>query len=776
MENKTETNSEVIINILTAVCVTLLLIIILMIIWGNRKRILGHLSNWRYRCSSCVGDDWGSTSTAFLRRHRNSCSAWWNQSTSRCSAWWNQSTNRCSAWWNQSRNRCSAWWDQSRNRCSAWQDQSKNSCSAWWKQSRSSFESWCSRLACMKTSPARLAIKLSVSSLDGASDNTEKFEGKETSTRTASLMFPPNWNRIKREELEEYLTSVVYSTVDFETEFQAIPSVFNKSIVIATMPSNIKKNRYKNILPYDDTRVVLRRPPGATGTDYINANYIRSHKQPKAYIATQGPKDTDESTLGDFWSMVWENSTNIIIMIAKLVEGNVVKVSQYWPNALGECLQYGEVWVQLKTQKRQTEYVERCFLLTCKGESREVMHYQYTNWPDHSAPKEATGFTYMVRDFYQMKRTGPLVVHCSAGMGRTGTLLLILELLVQLEDFDLIDPLKTVVALRLGRARLVENKMQYQFAHQVLLELLYGEITSYPVDGFPKQLDNIRDRLEGQYQKLKNLPQKLTVKWGSHPGHAHMNRHQSVLPVDGRQVFLYMINGQRESQYINAVRVDGVDCPDANIVTEHPLPFTLQRVWRMMYEKRVSTWVLLHAQRHDDQEYPPVLPAAGQCQTDELFIKVDHVNIHHFFTETFVSLNTKTEPSLPLKLRVLQLLTWNSEELPGNVNSLLYLLQYHLQLRQNNPASPTVFTCRDGYTACGMAVALDLVLSRIWLGGEVDVYRAVRTILLSRPQFITSLRQYVFLHDATVTFLKLTNGTTDLNDEVMADENHSVDL
>ncbi|XP_045621693.2 receptor-type tyrosine-protein phosphatase epsilon [Procambarus clarkii] len=623
--------------------------------------------------------------------------------------------------------------------------------------------------ACTKSIVRRLAGKGTEGTGGGGDTRTSESEeelearGKEAGggksddahNKVQSISSNMPSNPIRKEDLEDYLNHAIRSGV-IDDEFQNIPPQFNKPTTVAVLPCNRPKNRYKNNLPYDDTRVVLEDNPDGLRGDYINASYIRSYKKSKGYIATQGPKDFNVSTMEDFWRMVWENNTNIIVMLAKLIEGGRVKVSQYWPAALEEEVPYGDIFVKLVTQEDRLDCVQRLIMVSCGDEIRELVHYQFTSWPDHDVPQTPYSFALMVHEICKWKRTGPVVVHCSAGLGRTGTLLLVLTLVDQLTGSGQLDAPGGLVALRLGRPNLIENQAQYRFCHQVLLELLFGETTSYPVAAFPHHMERIVGNLKDEYLKLKNLPRDLTYKWGENPAHAHMNRHQHILPVDGRQVFLQMICGRPESQYVNAVRVNGVTQRDAVIVTEHPLPCTLAHVWRMMYERKVCAWVILHHHPHHQQEeYPSVLPSGGEVEMDHVMVKVENVTNHHYFTDTCVTIfPVSSRMSLPLQVNVLHLLDWDAdEELPAIPLPLLLLLEHLHELRKLSPASLTAITCSDGYSASGVVAALDLILSKVRLQGEVDIYRAVQGILFDRPQFITSLEQYVFLHEATATYI-----------------------
>ncbi|XP_063593983.1 receptor-type tyrosine-protein phosphatase alpha-like [Penaeus indicus] len=560
-------------------------------------------------------------------------------------------------------------------------------------------------------------------------------------------------NRVRREDLEAYLNYMVRRG-DLEAEFRKIPVSFKKSMNIFSAPLNRAKNRYRNNIPYDDTRVVLQSKEEG---DYINASFVQGCHDPRAYIATQGPKDYKDNTIEDFWRMVWEQHCNTVVMLARLIEGGKVKVAQYWPDDKKTQVTYGDFSISIVGEEKELDYFIRKFTLKHAGESREVTQYQFIAWPDHDVPQAPFTFSLMTLEIRRREITGPLLVHCSAGIGRTGTLLLVLVLLDQLDSEGYIDAPASVALLRQGRPMLVENQMQYRFAHQLLLEILYSDVTNYPVSDFVNLLPDLDKEIKAQYKKLKGTERNLSFKWASKPAHARLNRNLDLLPVDGRQVLLQMVNGQAESQYINAVRLNGVTQRDATVVMEHPLPETLAQAWRMIYEKKVSAWVLLNAYGEDEvEDFPPVIPE-GEMDLGFITLTLDGSQSKDFCLVSQVTLApVRSRYAVAHSVQVLQLFGWRrGAELPDCPEHLLALLKDVHEIRRKAPTSPVVFSCGDGCTASGLAAALDVILTRIDLLRDVDVYRAVQALLYERPQFIASFEQYKFLFKATAEMIKM---------------------
>ncbi|KAL1116532.1 hypothetical protein AAG570_005004, partial [Ranatra chinensis] len=236
-------------------------------------------------------------------------------------------------------------------------------------------------------------------------------------------------------------------------------------------PENRNKNRYKNILPFDDTRVkLMNTDPNEPGSDYINANYIKSDDDPdgRVYIATQGCLP---NTVVDFWTMVWQHNTRVIVMTTKEVERGKNKCAKYWPDE-GESCDYGSVTVRNVTQTSTTDYTLRELLVTDGTEERKIFHYHFQVWPDHGVPTDpgcVLNFVHEVNHCHEMTGyTGPVVVHCSAGIGRTGTFIVIHIILNYINTHGVdceIDIQRTIQMVRAQRSGMVQTEAQYKFVY-----------------------------------------------------------------------------------------------------------------------------------------------------------------------------------------------------------------------------------------------------------------------------------------------------------------------
>ncbi|ETE65402.1 Receptor-type tyrosine-protein phosphatase O, partial [Ophiophagus hannah] len=227
----------------------------------------------------------------------------------------------------------------------------------------------------------------------------------------------------------------------------------------ADLPMNRSKNRYTNILPYDFSRVQLVSMNEEEGSDYINANYIPGYNCPQEYIATQGPLP---ETRNDFWKMVLQQKSQIIVMLTQCNEKRRVKCDHYWPFA-EEPVLYGDITVEMLSEEEQADWVFRNFRISYADEVQDVMHFNYTSWPDHGVPptnaaESILHFVQMVRQ-QATKSKGPMVVHCSAGVGRTGTFIALDRLLQHIHDHEFVDILGMVSDMRSYRMSMVQTEV-----------------------------------------------------------------------------------------------------------------------------------------------------------------------------------------------------------------------------------------------------------------------------------------------------------------------------
>ncbi|NWH97406.1 PTPRJ phosphatase, partial [Tichodroma muraria] len=296
--------------------------------------------------------------------------------------------------------------------------------------------------------------------------------------RNTEVSFSPIKSKmIKVENFESYFKKQqADSNCGFAEEYEELKSAgVHQPKFAAELPENRGKNRYNNVLPYDISRVKLSNQNSGTG-DYINANYMPGYNSKKAFIAAQGPLP---NTIEDFWQMIWEKSIYSIVMLTKCVEQARTKCEQYWPDKQPKC--YGDIIVTTVSEVVLPEWTIRDFTVEKSNtpESHTVRQFHFTSWPDHGVPETTDlliNFRHLVHEYNsQNPMDSPTLVHCSAGVGRTGTFIAIDRLIQQMEMESAVDVYGVVYDLRMHRPLMVQTEDQYVFLNQCVMDIIKSQ-------------------------------------------------------------------------------------------------------------------------------------------------------------------------------------------------------------------------------------------------------------------------------------------------------------
>uniref|UniRef100_A0A8C1ZDV8 Receptor-type tyrosine-protein phosphatase kappa n=1 Tax=Cyprinus carpio TaxID=7962 RepID=A0A8C1ZDV8_CYPCA len=509
----------------------------------------------------------------------------------------------------------------------------------------------------------------------------------------------------------------------------------------AKKDENRMKNRYGNIIAYDHSRVRLQPLEGEQSSDYINANYVDGYHRPNHYIATQGPM---QETVYDFWRMVWQENTATIVMVTNLVE--VGRVSYSVANTS----------------------ICRSMLLRGAHEIREIRQFHFTGWPDHGVPYHATGLLGFVRRIKAKSpaNAGPMVIHCSAGAGRTGCFIVIDIMLDMAEREGVVDIYNCVRELRSRRVNMVQTEEQYVFIHDAILEAcLCGDTTIpanqlrsvyYDMNRLDPQTNS--SQIKEEFRTLNMVTPTLRVEDCSIallPRNHEKNRCMDVLPPDRCLPFLITIDGE-SSNYINAALMDSYKQPSAFIVTQHPLPNTVKDFWRLVLDYHCTSIVMLN-DVDPAQLCPQYWPENGVHRHGPIQVEFVSADLEEDIISRIFRIYNAARPQDGYRMvQQFQFLGWPMyRDTPVSKRSFLKLIRQvdKWQEEYDGGEGRTVVHCLNGGGRSGTFCAISIVCEMLCHQHSVDVFHAVKTLRNNKPNMVDLLDQYKFCYEVALEYL-----------------------
>uniref|UniRef100_A0A8C6BJ46 Receptor-type tyrosine-protein phosphatase U n=1 Tax=Monodon monoceros TaxID=40151 RepID=A0A8C6BJ46_MONMO len=528
----------------------------------------------------------------------------------------------------------------------------------------------------------------------------------------------------------------------------------------------VKGGRQEPMPAYDRHRVKLHPLLGDPDADYINANYIDGYHRSNHFIATQGPKP---EMVYDFWRMVWQEHCSSIVMITKLVEVGRVKCSRYWPE---DSDMYGDIKITLVKTEILAEYVVRNFALERRGYSarHEVRQFHFTAWPEHGVPYHATGLLAFIR---RVKAStppdaGPIVIHCSAGTGRTGCYIVLDVMLDMAECEGVVDIYNCVKTLCSRRVNMIQTEEQYIFIHDAILEACLCGETTIPVSEFKatyKEMIRIdpqsnSSQLREEFQTLNSVTPPLDVEECSIallPRNRDKNRSMDVLPPDRCLPFLISTDGD-PNNYINAALTDSYTRSAAFIVTLHPLQSTTPDFWRLVYDYGCTSIVMLNQLHQSNSAWPCLQywPEPGRQQYGLMEVEfVSGAADEDLVTRVFRVQNISRLQEGHLLVRHFQFLRWSAyRDTPDSKKAFLRLLAELDKWQAESGDGRTIVHCLNGGGRSGTFCACATVLEMIRCHNLVDVFFAAKMLRNYKPNMVETLDQYHFCYDVALEYLE----------------------
>ncbi|KAF7208245.1 receptor type A [Nothobranchius furzeri] len=599
---------------------------------------------------------------------------------------------------------------------------------------------------------------------NGRSDETE-------SQSVPLLARSPSTNRkyppILIDKLEEEMNRrMADDNKLFREEFNALPVCpIQASCDAASKEENKEKNRYVNILPYDHSRVHLLSLEGVPDSDFINASFINGYQEKNKFIAAQGPK---EETVNDFWRMIWEQNTITIVMVTNLKERKECKCAQYWPDQ--GCWTYGNIRVSVEDVVVLVDYTIRKFCIQQVGDvsgkkpQRLITQFHFTSWPDFGVPFTPIG---MLKFLKKVKNcnpqyAGPIVVHCSAGVGRTGTFIVIDAMLDMMAVESKVDVFGFVTRIRAQRCQMVQTDMQYVFIFQALLEhYLYGD-TELEVTSLENHLTKLGapapgagcNGLEAEFKKLTSVKiQNDKMRTGNLHANMKKNRVTQIIPYEFNRVIIPVKRGEENTDYVNASFIDGYRQKDAYIASQGPLLYTIEDFWRMIWEwKTCSIVMLTELEERGQEKCAQYWPSDGTVCHGDISIEIKREEENESYTvRDFLVTNSRENKARAV--RQFHFHGWPEVGIPMDGKGMINIIAAVQKQQQQSGNHPIIVHCSAGAGRTGTFCALSTVLERVKAEGILDVFQTVKSLRLQRPHMVQTLEQYEFCYKVVQEYI-----------------------
>ncbi|XP_037325976.2 protein tyrosine phosphatase receptor type Fa isoform X2 [Pungitius pungitius] len=621
-----------------------------------------------------------------------------------------------------------------------------------------------------RTSPAKEEHMAGVkdSLLTHSSDPVE-MRRLNYQTQGSSVLSCPNTPRMREHppislcDLADYIERLKANDgLRFSQEYESVDPGQQFTWEHSNLEVNKPKNRYANVIAYDHSRVILTPVDGVPGSDYINANYIDGYRKQNAYIATQGPLP---ETLSDFWRMMWEQRTCTIVMMTRLEEKSRVKCDQYWPSRGTET--YGMIQVAMLDTVDLATYSVRTFALYKNGssEKREVRQFQFMAWPDHGVPEYPTPTLAFLRRVKACNPpdAGPMVVHCSAGVGRTGCFIVIEAMLERMKHEKSVDIYGHVTCMRAQRNYMVQTEDQYIFIHEALLEAATSGNTEVPARNLYAHIQKLAQTPPGETVTAMELEFKKLASSKAHtsrfisanlPCNKFKNRLVNIMPFESTRVCLQPIRGVEGSDYINGSFIDGYRQQKAYMATQGPLAETTEDFWRMLWEHNSTIVVMLTKLREMGREKCHQYWPAERSARYQYFVvdPMAEYNMPQYILREFKVTDARDGQSRTI--RQFQFTDWPEQGVPKTGEGFIdFIGQVHKTKEQFGQDGPISVHCSAGVGRTGVFVTLSIVLERMRYEGVVDLFQTVKALRTQRPAMVQTEEQYQLCYRAALEYL-----------------------
>jgi protein tyrosine phosphatase len=470
--------------------------------------------------------------------------------------------------------------------------------------------------------------------------------------------------------------------------------------------------------------------------------------------------------LEDFVRMLWEQQVEKVVMLTNLVEDGKQKCEKYWPEE-GE-IKVGEITIKLTTTQVFADYTIRRLQLKKDGKTgQDLVHFHFTSWPDKDIPNTTWGLVDFEQRVASYQSSKPIVVHCSAGVGRTGTFIALRNVMRQAEETGQMDFFQTVQRLRQDRINMVQTVDQYIFLHRAAQVAMLCIGTTVPakdiqtrIIALESKMGTGQTKMEKEFKSICSVCEVKEEQWTFEENpytvyvdslsgvNSRKNRDHSILPKE-----MYRAKLLRErpdfGDYINAVLVPSFSKQNQQVLTQLPLPATVADFWRLVTQYQVNLIVAFDVdQTATDLTIADYLSPSDEMTSSLFKIKKATSSSATYWRQEELVVTIKTAVGKQSQLKTKHHVTHlTSTSTALNKRTILSVIQHIKSLQQGHGDGRTLYMCRNGATYSGLVCVLSLLLDRMNNDQCLTVPLVVGAIKAVRPEVIPSMDQYKLLYE-----------------------------
>ena len=559
----------------------------------------------------------------------------------------------------------------------------------------------------------------------------------------------PRFAAIHLDVYKTYLKDLWKKEGALEEEYKSLGGVsLRYPCENALLEQNIPKNKYKMLYPYDKSRILLTPIRDDPSTTYINASYIPGVYTNQNFITAQAPM---QNTIEDFWRLVIENKIENIVMLTNIIEGNRKKCEMYFPLDTKHPETFGSFVIHLVKTEIFPGFITRVIKVEKEGRSAQVNHYHFTAWPDHDVPSVFDEFlTFVKKTHENLKFTkSSILVHCSAGVGRSGTFITLYNIMAAIERSKPISIYKIVHEMREHRPQMVQTFRQYKFIYLAVSEMLFQD-TAIEAKEFTKtyeqykqtDVDGYESILNQQFNELNFQTDnsfKVSSESGNDKENEAKNPRNSIIPYDENRVILVPVNDG--SDYINASYMMNLNF----VATVHPKLNTLADFLQMIYQTG-STLVIMLTTRKEKGEIESRMSqrASYWGKTDES-IEIPPFTVTNTHSEKSTTMIRQTltitnnKDGFSNSFKQIISLAWNDRGEPNDLPSIIVLIQILKKYKQENPNLPIIVHCSDGIGRTGVLLTTYKNIEDIETKDSIDMFHTIKHLRNDRMKLVPTL-------------------------------------